>query len=81
MKLTTEDTEDTESTEETNHISLSIEMLQSITELLADADALLTDSNSLQRLRDEWGDDDSTYLWTKRTRALLEELPTLSGFI
>ena len=54
--------------------SLPIETLQSITELLVDADTLITDGDNLQKLRDQYGPDDSTYLWAKQTRALLKEM-------
>ena len=45
--------------------SLPIETLQSITELLVDADTLITDGDNLQKLRDQYGPDDSTYLWAQ----------------
>lgn len=54
--------------------SLPIETLQSITELLVDADTLITDGDNLQKLRDQYGPDDSTYLWAQQTRALLKEI-------
>jgi hypothetical protein len=54
--------------------SLPFETLQSLTELLCDADAMLTDGDTLQKLRTEWGDDSSTYLWTRKARALLKEM-------
>ena len=54
--------------------SLPIETLQSITELLVDADTLITDGDNLQKLRDQYGPDDSTYLWAQQTRALLKEM-------
>jgi hypothetical protein len=54
--------------------SLPIETLQSITELLIDADTLITDGDTLQKLRDQFGPNDSTYLWAQQTRALLKEM-------
>jgi hypothetical protein len=54
--------------------SLPIETLQSITELLIDADTLITDGDTLQKLRDQFGANDSTYLWAQQTRALLKEM-------
>lgn len=54
--------------------ALPLKTLQSITELLCDADAMLTDGDTLQKLRSQWGDDDSTYLWAKQTRALLKDM-------
>lgn len=54
--------------------ALPLKTLQSITELLCDADAMLTDGDTLHKLRAQYGDDDSTYLWAKQTRALLREM-------
>lgn len=54
--------------------ALPLKTLQSITELLSDADAMLTDGDTLHKLRGQYGDEDSTYLWAKQTRALLREM-------
>lgn len=54
--------------------SLPLETLLSITELLCDADAMLTDGDSLHKLRAQYGNDDSTYIWARQTRALLKEI-------
>ena len=53
--------------------ALPLKTLQSITELRCDADAMLTDGDTLHKLRAQYGDD-STYLWAKQTRALLREM-------
>lgn len=56
--------------------SLPLKTLQSITEILSEADALLTDGNNLQKLLTEYGKTDPTYLWAQQTRALLKKIKT-----
>jgi len=48
-------------------------MTPTIRLLLADADLLLTDGESLEALAAQWGEDDSTYLWAAQVRALLNQ--------
>jgi hypothetical protein len=48
-------------------------MTPTIRLLLADADLLLTDGESLESLAAQWGEDDSTYLWASQVRALLHQ--------
>ena len=56
--------------------SLPLKTLQSITETLSEADALLTDGDNLQKLLTEYGKADPTYLWAQQTRALLKKIKT-----
>jgi hypothetical protein len=48
--------------------------LMTIIDSLRDADSLLTDRDDLDFIEKQFGPDDSTYLWAKQARTLVQEL-------